>query len=873
MKIIKRIVIALLLVFLLFLAAGIAIGYFYEDAAKQYLIGELNKNLNSKVIVDSKNINLFVLRSFPYASIEFNDVKVLDYVDYSRSQYKKEKKLICQPDTLFSVKTISFQFNIINLISGNYHIKKIKAVDGILKLKVNKFGDKNWDIWKETNDTLISDSSKSIFALEKVFFKNIQTFYIDEKNMNDVMLTVRDGTLSGEFYSDEYSLETDGDMFVDYFKSDSINFLNKKSVKVDLDILVDNKKDVYQFTKGALQISGIKIAITGKYIVNNKSDYADLLLKGKDMDVQSVLSLLPEKYHKKIECYESDGIFYFNASVKGEWNDYHYPDLKADFGINEADIIQQSSGIALRKVNLSGIYFSNSNQNLLNVKTFSAMLGNGNISGNFRMEDFSNPHLYASAEANLSFSDMRQLLKIDSLWNYPIETLTGELKMKGTFDGRIKDLRKISKNADNKMILFGNMDIINTKLKIKNPSLSFDSINGSFLFNNNDIVINSFSGQTAKSDFFLKGSVINILAYTFLENEDITIDASFHSDNLNLNELLTSEQTSSDTIYKINFSPSLNFNLISEIGHLEFRKFDANNISGTFQLRNQKLIIDPISFHTMDGSITASGMVDEIHSDTLLITCDAKLIKININKLFNQFENFGQSVITQNHLRGIVTADVQFASVWKSDLSVDLNRIYTRSNLLIEKGELIQFKPMKNLSRFIEVSELEHIKFSTLQNQIEIKEQKIFIPKMDIHSSAMDITLSGVHTFNNDIDYRIKVLLSELLSKKARKAKKENEEFGVVEDDKSEKMNLFLSMTGTVNNPIIKYDRQGVKEKMKQDIALEKQTLKQILKDEFGWFKKDTSLIIKGKQKKDEEKFIIKWDEEKEEQKNKDEDY
>ena len=158
-----------------------------------------------------------------------------------------------------------------------------------------------------------------------------------------------------------------------------------------------------------------------------------------------------------------------------------------------------------------------------------------------------------------------------------------------------------------------------------------------------------------------------------------------------------------------------------------------------------------------------------------------------------------------------------------------------------------------------------------MKNQIEIKDQKIFIPKMYIHSSALDLTLSGTHTFNNYIDYHVQVLMSDILFQKARKAKKENSEFGIVEDDKSGKTSLFLSMTGTVDNPVFKYDRQGAKQNFKENIAEEKQTLKQILKDEFGWLKKDTS--IRKKQKpKDDEKFIIKWDEDENDKAKKEDD-
>jgi hypothetical protein len=68
-------------------------------------------------------------------------------------------------------------------------------------------------------------------------------------------------------------------------------------------------------------------------------------------------------------------------------------------------------------------------------------------------------------------------------------------------------------------------------------------------------------------------------------------------------------------------------------------------------------------------------------------------------------------------------------------------------------------------------------------------------------------------------------------------------------------------MTGPIDNPTIKYDRKGAKEKIKQDIKQEKQNLKQLLKEEFGFFKKD-SIKVKETQKANQN-FQIQVGEEK----------
>ena len=76
----------------------------------------------------------------------------------------------------------------------------------------------------------------------------------------------------------------------------------------------------------------------------------------------------------------------------------------------------------------------------------------------------------------------------------------------------------------------------------------------------------------------------------------------------------------------------------------------------------------------------------------------------------------------------------------------------------IKNGRLKDFEPAKNLSRFADVNELKDLNFSTLSNTIEIKNNTIFIPKMNITTNALSLTLSGSHKFDNYIDYRHLIL-------------------------------------------------------------------------------------------------------------------
>ena len=224
-------------------------------------------------------------------------------------------------------------------------------------------------------------------------------------------------------------------------------------------------------------------------------------------------------------------------------------------------------------------------------------------------------------------------------------------------------------------------------------------------------------------------------------------------------------------------------------------------------------------------------------------------------------ENFGQEYFVAENIKGKATVAIDFASIWDQQLKLKKDQLYVLADLNMTQGELINYQPAMALSKFIEVDELEHIRFSKLATQIEIKDETISIPQTDIHSSALDLTISGTHTFDNHIDYRFKMLMSDVLWRKAKSKKKETSEFGYIEDDGLGRTTLYLHMTGTVKDYKITYDTKSLRDQWKNDLKEEKQTVKQLLKNEFGWFKKDSTLK-EDKTTTPNDGLQIEWEEE-----------
>jgi hypothetical protein len=174
-------------------------------------------------------------------------------------------------------------------------------------------------------------------------------------------------------------------------------------------------------------------------------------------------------------------------------------------------------------------------------------------------------------------------------------------------------------------------------------------------------------------------------------------------------------------------------------------------------------------------------------------------------------------------------------------------------------GALIDFEPVKELSSFIELSELQDIHFDKLENDFFIRNNYLFTPQMEVKSSAANLSVNGKHSFINDYEYHIKILLSEALSRKIRKPRPNTTEFGAVQDDGLGRTSLLLKIENRGEDVKVSYDIKAAGAQVRNEIKSERQNLKSILNEEYGWYRNDTT--VSTPRTSPANKFRITWEE------------
>lgn len=814
-----------ILTVLLFLVATVLL-VFFEDEIKQAALDRLNKQLNTEIKVDE--INVSIIRKFPYASIELKNVRCPEV-------YPRNKK-----QTLFSAGSVFLQFNIWDLFYKNYKVKKISVKNGEINLFRDEQGLDNWHFWKPNeSDTVEADFS---FRLSSVLLENVKATYIDERELIELAIIVDEINLSGNFSDERFKLTTEGNFSCKRFIRRGSSYLQDSHIHFSTTLNVDSKSHVYHINYGEISLDDLKMNLSGSITGKEKSWLLDLSCSGKDMNIRSILSLLPKELREIRREYDSDGNFYFRATVKGIFGNRLLPQIDSEFGIENGSIRHSESNSTMKQVFLKGAYSNGGKQpqhSYLKIEGFRGYLPNSSLTGSFYLYSFNHPEIHLKTSSELDLSEIFRFLPLDTL-----ENLSGNLSLNLEFKGKPADGKQFTGEDFAAAYCQGEAQLKDVNILIKNHPHPVSDVSGFLFFNNRNVKVQELYLIYGGCQFLLNGSAENLTGYLLDETQRLNIQAAIQSPHLDLNRFLSGNKKESDKS-EISFPPRIDWNLTADLRKVSFDAFEALNVKGEINLNHDELSARKVTLQSMDGSLSLDGILRPVSESDFMMAAYGKIENISIKKLFTAFDNFGQSTLTDKNVNGTASVVYEFKTDISKSLKINKESLYSRNSVIIDKGELNQFEPLARLSKWVRLEELAALRFSRLQNQVVIENQKIVLPEMNIQTSSLDLNLSGIHGFDNAVDYRFNIHLYEILAAKFRMKNNKQSEFGDLYDEKEGKLRLFVHMFGHTDSEeglTFEYDTKMVGKKILNDLKKEKSNIREIIRSDFNIQRNDSIL-------------------------------
>jgi len=792
---------------------------FKDQIIKQFIL-KANEQLSTPVKIGTIDVSIF--QSFPRISIVFNDV----YVEDSHPGIYP----------LLTARQVSFHLNPVDVYRGQYTILGLQVVDSETNLKVDARGENNYTITKES-----TGAGPIRFELKNVNLKNTRVRYSDLERTDEYIFTSEQLYASIKSADNRYAIAAKGDVDTEKLNVGKISLLEGKSFLINTSLTYDDVQKSLHIQSANLQLSTSLFAVKGSYSWKEKN-LINLVTEGENTDIQTLLSLLPENTAGTFRQYQSRGDIYFRASLEGEISEKKSPAFSASFGFSKATFFHPQYKSKIEEASMEGSFATPSLRDaslaVLSLKNIIGKLNGKPFQANLVVRNFIDSDVILDFKGDIDAEALTSFYPMESL-----KQVTGNLFTDIAFEGKLSWLK--SRATAQRVSTRGSVEARDISLTYGKENIPLKNLNGVFQFNNNDLALSNVSAQLGSSEIRLNGFFKNIITFLLFNDQPVGIEADLKSSFLNVDELFAfafGKETKGGPVeeYEFRISPNIYLNFNCDVGKLQYKRFAGRSLKGDLLVKNQVAVSRNIQVKTMGGNLSLTGIVVATNPKAIDVMSTLKLDGLSVDSVFYVFENFQQTFIQDKHLRGKAFADVSLELTLNQNLKLFQETLVADISANIKNGELNQFEPLKRLNKYLDDEGLNALRFADLKNEIHIENKTVYIPQMEVRSNVTVLQISGTHTFNQHIDYRVVTPLNN------KRKIDINEAAGAIEEMEG-RAKLYLKITGTTDDYRVQYDTEAVKKKIVSDLKKEVQELKDVFKnkqkkkavelskDEFDW--------------------------------------
>ena len=784
----------------------------FGDPIARRVVASLNERLQTEIHWQDARLSL--LTSFPNLSADLTGVTV---AGSDGSQLLEARRLACRLD--------------LGSLFGKVSVSGILVEDGKLQLITDRDGNTNYQLLGYTSvgdgaDAGAEKTSDGVtFAADRAQLRRVSVVYQDARLQTDGQLHVRTATLSGDFGSAAFVLQTEADLHVDYLDHDGTRYLSRRDLALGGTTTIDRATGGgYTLSPLTITTGELEVGIDGRLDPTDDGYRYDLSVGSRSGRLEDLLALLPRGLLPSLADLETRGDLLLAVTVNGEWTDRSYPRIDGRLTLSDGRLESPRMNLGARDLDLTAT-FAYLDGPGGGIQTFSIDRLTGNFGGQpldlqLRVADLDDPKIAFRAEGTLPLGALPAFLADG--W---VDGGEGQLHLEGVnLSGRYRDM--IAPRRMGRVVAGGNIRVEEGALTLGKHSVRFPS--GTLVLDDNAFVLSDLAVALDYTELTLSGRATNLIPVLFadsLNSQDAALDftAELHAERFDPAELLALTDAGADDLSgnedtaaaadsllrrgidrRARVTDLLGGRFAASVGEWRWGELHGTDFRGELEFSPGQVDIrgmtDAMAGHFRVDATTFFAYTNRTEARITAAGVDARAF-------FAQSENFGQEVLTADNLSGTLNARMLIHLPYDTLGAVDYAQLRVSAGLEILDGELYDFALLENFAYALKAGDLERVRFTRLANYFEIRDRTVYLPAMFVQSSAVNLTLSGQHGFDQVIDYSVKVNAGQVV---ANKISRHDERLEVL-PARNGLFNLYYTVRGPLETFTVATDKRAVK--------------------------------------------------------------
>ncbi len=617
----KKVFVFIGITFLGIFLALLLIPIIYKQEILNKVKDSLNANLNA--IVDFKDVDLSLIRSFPNARLTIHDLQISGIDTFENIDLLKAKNVFLITDiTPLFKKSVKPSIKFIT-ISG--------ADINILKLSENYA---NYLITKETEDT-----SSFNLVLEGYELSDSKITYQDKSLF--MIMKVKGVNHSGKGNLSNTIFELDTKTTIDslYLNYNGFTYLNDIPASSNIKIGVDLPNEKYSFENGEITLNKLVLKGNGKIDFENDDILLSTKMKSLGQSFENFVSALPFIENKKE--YSAKGIADISFFADGVYNGEIdiYPKFNINAKIKDGYLKYKQLEYPVSPINFKMSVISNDNKLKdlsINIPHFDFGINKEKIEGNLNIDRASTqPALKGRVNGNINLKNWKKSVPLEG-----VSELSGTILTDLQFNGNLSDIE--SKTYE-KIGFDGHFTLNNIVYNKKdNPKIS--AIKVQIEANPRFITLQSESLKIGKSNISLSGSISDPLQFA-LKDGSLNGNIKLNSELIDFDEFNSVANSNTTNQEGPGFDPNKyktgNIKLDLDVKKIIFGQKIYENIKAAGKIGLNVMDIENLAMTFEKSDIAIDGKISNAYDYLMANEKLSGHINLNSNYLnLNQFMTF-----------------------------------------------------------------------------------------------------------------------------------------------------------------------------------------------------------------------------------------
>jgi AsmA-like C-terminal region/Protein of unknown function len=753
-------------IILAFLVIAYLILYIYVSLNKRSIIDEvtakIEKKINGKISIG--DVDLSLLSTFPKIAVVLHNVSVTDTM-YARHHH-----------AFFTGEKVYIQLGIINLIKKQPALNGLKIEKASIYLFTDSTGYTNAYLLKpnqtSSNSGESTSSEQAKNSLESIVLKDVSI--TDDDRMNTKLYDIYVDNLNLKLHEEDSTtfFSAKSNMLIHNlaFRIDNGSFMKEKKFEGDFDFRYNKKVNQLQFDSIDVKLADQPFNLTGRFDLVGPNPQFSLNIHTRGIFYDLGKSLLTPKIDSALSIVGIDKKLDADAKILGPLNGGD-PLILVTWKVTD-------SKLTTPMLNFDGASFTgyytdevvvgqprkDPNSKIV-INNFSATWNGFPVSsGNIEILNLFKPIMTCDLASSFPLEKVNDLLGSNA-----IQLQSGE----GTIDITYKG--PIEKNTSTNSFINGELSFKDGTILYAPRDVEMKNVSGRLIFKNSDVIIQSLQCNVLDTKFNMNGEAKNLLTLMNTEPNKAIIDWNIYTPSLNLSSftyLLKPRKKSSHTTGVAHKNKMNNIDNVLDEGSLHvklhadrlyYRKFFASNTIADVLLMQDNYKINNVSMNSAGGHINMNGSLflekENYHQAKVNVSLD----NVDVSKVFESFNNFGQDGIKAQNLEGKLDAKVIAGLEIDNNGKAYPNSIISTVDFSLLNGALNNFEPLKKIQSFVfKKRDFQNIRFAELKDKLEIANNEIKINRMEIESNVLSMYVEGIYSMKGNTDMLIQVPFSNL---------------------------------------------------------------------------------------------------------------